>query len=63
MAPVNMAIDRYLVIRQLGPPGSGMSWGKYPFASSAEGGTNSSVELVPQIENWYQGGLVMGAIC
>ena len=40
------------------PAGPGLSWDEYPFASSVQGGANSSVVSVPIQEQRIQGGVI-----
>ncbi|MCW7538558.1 NucA/NucB deoxyribonuclease domain-containing protein [Aquabacterium sp. A7-Y] len=42
------------------PAGAGLSWDEYPFASTLEGGTDSSVRAVPEREQRVQGGSLSG---
>ena len=50
--------QRRLALRGLGQPPATKSWDEYPFASTVEGGGNTSIEPVPINEQRVQGGVI-----
>jgi hypothetical protein len=51
-------INRRTATADLPSAGLGQSWDEYPFASSLQGGFGASVQVVPLLENFIQGGII-----